>query len=92
MITVATRKVGLGDMLYHRGYQAWVKATRYDPSGSLEVQVQNAMGNRKMLVTNGGRVNSVRQLYWHEPLNLDLPRSDISAYQSLVDLAKQGNF
>lgn len=92
MITVAGREVKLGDMLYHRGLGAWAKATRYESSGSLEVQVQNLMGNRKILVTNGGLVNSKRQMYWHEPLDLDLPRSDVSAYQRLIDLAQQGGF
>lgn len=92
MISIAGRTVKVGDMLHHRGFNAWAKATRYDPSGSLEVQIQNAMGNRKILVTDGGNVNGARQMYWHEPLTLDLPRSDVSAYQNLVDVARQGGF
>lgn len=92
MISIAGKQVALGDMLYHTGLKVWAKAVRYDPSGSLEVQVQSAMGNRKMLVTQGGNVNGVRQMYWHEPLDLDIAVSDVSSYQALIDLVQQRTF
>lgn len=86
MIQIAGRRVAIGDRLYHKGLGVWCRAMRHDPSGSLEVQVQNALGGRVFLITNGGMHNGQRQMYWHEPLNLDMPFDDVSKYQELLDV------
>lgn len=92
MIKIAGRDVKVGDSLYHVGLKSWTRAVRYDPSGSLEVEVKTGGYNRKLMVTKGGKVNGVRQMYWHEPLVLDLPQYDITAYQNVVNLVKKGGF
>lgn len=92
MITIAGRDVKIGDSLYHQSLKSWCRAVKYDPSGSLEVTVKTGGHERRLMVTKGGKVNGVRQMYWHEPLHLDLPRYDVSAYQKLIDLASKGGF
>lgn len=87
LIKIAGRNVHVGDVLYHKGYGAWVRVIRYDPSGSAEVTFISKMKGRVFMVTEGGNINGVRQLFWHEPLHLDQPTDDVSKFQKLVDLA-----
>lgn len=84
-IMIAGRAVKKGDSLYHRGFEAWGYVSRFDPSGSAEYILKGPHGERKMLVLNGGIVNGRRQLFWHEPIQLDLPRQDVKSLQRVVD-------
>lgn len=84
-ITIAGRRVKQNDALYHTGFQAWGVVVGFD-GGSAKVQIAGANGQSRILyVQQGGMVNGVRVVYWHEPLQLDLPRQDILKYQRLVD-------
>lgn len=87
MIRIAGRTVNINDRLYHVGFQAWGTVTKYD-DGSIELTIQGrSEGNyRRLLVTAGGLVNGKREVYWHKPLVLDLPFSDINKLQQVVDL------
>lgn len=85
-ILIAGRAVKKDDKLYHRGFEAWGRVNRYDPSGSAEFIIKGHGGERKMLVQNGGMVNGRRLVYWHEPVLIDLPYSDISSVQRVVDV------
>ena len=43
---------------------------------------------RRYVITNGGFVSGVRDVYWHEPLELDLPKAQIGKVdkiQNVVD-------
>lgn len=86
-IKIANRTVAVGDRLYHAKLDRWGVVTRYDTSGPaiLEVEVP-PYGPRRFYIQNGGRINGDRQVYWHEPLELDLPTSDVRFMQSIVDL------
>lgn len=87
---IAGRQVKIGDSLYHKGLESWGVIARFDPTGSAEFHVKGPKGTRKVLAQSGGVVNSRRQLYWHQPLTLDLDRRDVSALQRVVDiLAKE---
>lgn len=85
-IKIANRQVAVGDRLYHAKLGQWGIVTRFDTSGPaiLEVEVP-PYGPRKFYVQNGGKINGDRVLYWHTPLKLDLPTSDIRFMQSIVD-------
>lgn len=85
MILIAGKRVKVGSRLYHKGYECWGRISRFDPSGSAEIIVKSHGGQRKLLVQQGGVVNGRRQLYWHEPIQLDLPRQNVSAIQRIVD-------
>lgn len=81
-VTVAGVTVKEGDRVYHAKYQQWVTVVRIDgPTGYVDVPSLR----QPLPFTDGGKVQGVKQLYWHEPLALDLPTSDISKYQRLVN-------
>ena len=84
-MNIAGRKIKIGDALYHRALEAWGTVLRFDPSGSAEFEIVGPRGSRVLLVQEGGIVNGRRQLFWHEPLELDLPRRNIAAVQRIVD-------
>lgn len=85
-IKIANRQVAVGDRLYHAKLGQWGVVTRFDTSGPaiLEIDVP-PYGPRRLFVQNGGRINNERLVYWHEPLKLDLPTSDVRFMQSIVD-------
>lgn len=84
-ITIAGRLVKQGDPLYHTAFQAWGTVVGFD-GGSAKLQLAGANGQTRILyVQQGGRVNGVRTVYWHEPLQLDLPQQDVTKYQRLLD-------
>lgn len=85
-LLISRRSVRVGDNLYHRGLDAWGQISKFDPSGSAEFVIKTSQGKRKLLVQNGGTVHGRRQLYWHEPIKLDLPFSDINMLQKIVDV------
>lgn len=85
MITIAGRQVVIGDSLYNTALQAWGVVTRFD-SGSVVLQITGANGRpRNLYVQQGGFVNGVRVIYWHEPLVLDRPYQNVGKYQRLLD-------
>jgi hypothetical protein len=84
-ITVAGRQVLLDDPLYHTGFKAWGVVIGFD-GGSAKLEINGANGQQRVLyVQQGGLVNGVRVIYWHEPLRLDLPFQNITKYQRLMD-------
>lgn len=89
-IKIANRQVAVGDRLYHSKLGLWGTVTRFDTSGPaiMEIEVP-PYGPRRLFVQNGGKINNERVVYWHEPLKLDLPTSDIRFMQSIVDLLAQ---
>lgn len=82
---ITGRQVKVGDTLYHQGLDAWGTILRFDPTGSAEFQIRNKNKSRVLMAQNGGKVHGKRQLYWHKPIQLDLPYSNISAIQKVVD-------
>lgn len=84
-IKIAGRTVRKQDPLFHVGLNTWGVVEGFDV-GTAILKISGANGaERRMFVQNGGMVNGVRAVYWHEPLVLDLPTQNIGAIQSVVD-------
>ena len=85
-IKIAGRSVPVGSRLYHIGWDTFGMVTGYDPTGSAIMKITNRTGmERTILVQNGGKVNGVKLVYWHEKINLDLPVGDVTMLQTIVD-------
>ena len=87
--TIAGRTVQQGDHLYNTALQLWGEVLQSEDSGASFVVEFRGIGNgntRTYTATDGGFINGKRVLYWHKPIELDLPFADISALQRLVDL------
>lgn len=86
-ISIAGRNVVVGDSLYHIGFRAWGSVTGFDASGPAILDLPGSGGQvRRLMVLNGGIINGQHVVYWHLPVSLNLPRSDISKIQAIVDL------
>jgi hypothetical protein len=82
---IAGRHVLLDDPLYHTGFKAWGVVEGFD-GGSAKLRLTGANGQTRIIfVQQGGFVNGVRVVFWHEPLRLDLPFQNITKYQRLMD-------
>lgn len=83
-ISIAGRTVMIGDPLYHTGLRSWGTVIGYD-GGSAKVEISTGGQPRTVYVQQGGRVNNVRVMYWHEPIIFDMPFQNIDKYQRLLD-------
>lgn len=86
-ISIAGSQVKLGDRLYSRraGTTGTVSVVR---DGSISLEVNMGQGNRTYTVTSGGFVSGIRDVFWHEPLVLDLPKeaiAKVAKIQTVVD-------
>ena len=84
-VVIAGREVKIGDALYHVGYRAWGSVVRMDTNSAVLRLIGTSGTSREVFVTTHGVVGSVRQVYWHEPIQLDLPVSDVTQFQRAVD-------
>lgn len=84
-IKIAGRQIKIGDSLYHQGLDSWGSITGFDPSGSAHFTIKGPSGSRKLMAQKGGIINGRRQLYWHAPIKLDLPTSNVQKVQLVVD-------
>lgn len=91
-ITVAGSMVQLGDTLYSRRagtFGTVVQVLDY----AVQLRVTRAAGqHRDLTVTDGGMVAGARDVYWHAPLELDLPKGSsakVQKMQQLVDTLNQ---
>lgn len=80
-VIIAGREVKIGDTLYHVAFQAWGTVQRFDTNSAV---LRLTLGN-EVFVASGGVTNGKRQVYWHQPLVLDLPVSNVSKYQEVLD-------
>lgn len=84
-ISIAGRAVKVGDSLYHSGFRTWGIVQRFDTNAAV-LRITGANGDtRDLFVVEGGIVGSVRQVYWHEPLQLDRPYQNIQKFQRILD-------
>jgi hypothetical protein len=84
-VNIAGRQVSVGDSLYHLGYDAWGTVVRFDTNSAVLRLIGAGGSERDVFVTNTGIVGSRRQVYWHEPLFLDLPRRNVTKYQTILN-------
>ena len=86
-VIIAGTSVQIGDRLFSR--RAATTGTVVSV-GASTATAEFAIGSetRRYVITNGGMVSGVRDVYWHEPLTLDLPKAQINKVekiQSVVD-------
>lgn len=86
-ILVAGSQVKLGDRLYSRraGTIGTVSVVR---DGSISLEVGSGSSGRTYTVTTGGFVSGIRDVFWHEPLTLDLPKDmvyKVAKLQTVID-------
>lgn len=89
-IRIAGEAVGLGDQLFSRRAGAVGTVTQVLDTAVL-LRVTRAGGDRILTVTEDGVVAGGKDVYWHVPLDLDLPKSQISKLakiQAVVDVVK----
>lgn len=86
-VKIAGREVKKGDLLYHSRAQVWGQVVGFDPTGPAILKIKIGLHqDRELFVQNGGKVNGIRVMYWHEPISLDLPTNDVTKLQHLVDV------
>lgn len=86
MISIAGKDVKVGDRLYHKTFKSFGKVKRYDKSGSAVFEVERKpYGKRELYITDGGKVGGHKEIFWHEPLFLDVPDNNVHAIQVIVD-------
>lgn len=84
-VLVAGVQVRLDDRLYSRRSAETGRVIKVDPDTA---QLQIESSGRIHVVTNGGYVGGTRDVYWHPPLQLDLPKGSedkLAKLQTLVD-------
>ena len=86
-VIIASTSVQIGDRLFSR--RAATTGTVV-AVGTSTATAEFLIGTetRRYVITNGGFVSGVRDVYWHEPLELDLPKAQIGKVdkiQSVVD-------
>lgn len=84
-IVIAGRIVKLNDPLYHVGWRTWGTVVGFDTNTARLRLVGAGGAERTVPVSNGGLVAGTRQVYWHEPLQLDLPTQNVTKIQATVD-------
>lgn len=90
-IIIAGSTVKIGDRLFSRRAATTGEVVAV---GETTATAEFLIGSetRRYVITNGGLVSGVRDVYWHEPLNLDLPKSQIGKVdkiQAVVDALVQ---
>lgn len=76
----------VGDSLYHVRAGVWGQIVGFDPTGPAIFEVNTGdHRSRRILIQDGGKVNGIKMLKWHEPVSVDLPFSDVSRLQHLID-------
>jgi len=86
-IKIAGREVKTGDHLYHSRLGSFGRVLRVQ-SKNIELHVSTRQGAEVVFfVTEGGKINGEKLVYWHPPLVLDVPYRDISHLQALLDNA-----
>lgn len=84
-ISIAGRIVTVGDPLYNTAMRAWGTVSGYDGLSAVLTITGNDGASRTLYVQQGGYVNNLRVIYWHEPLVLDLPFQNITKYQQVLN-------
>lgn len=86
-IYIANREVKIGSTLYHKYYEAFGSVARFDSAGSAELVITSGNGEkRRVWFTNGGKVNGKQLIYWHKPVELNLPYTNIAPIQEIIDI------
>lgn len=80
MVLIAGEEVKLNDVLYSRRAGASGKVVALTET-TVTLRITKEAGSRDYIVQSGGVVNGEREVYWHAPLELDLPKSKVGKLQ-----------
>lgn len=86
-ILVSGEPVRMGDRLFSKRSQAWGTCIQL-LDGAIVLAVNKGGDTRNFTATEGGVIAGSRDLYWHAPLDLELPRSQLhklAKMQAIVD-------
>lgn len=86
-IRIAGEPVKVGDRLYSRRAAAWGQITSVSDFSAV-MSITKGERTRTYTVTEGGSIAGSRDVYWHLPLALDLPKSQLqklAKLQAVVD-------
>lgn len=90
-IIIAGSTVQIGDRLFSRRAATTGEVVAVgETTATAEFRIGTE--TRRYIITNGGFVSGVRDIYWHEPLTLDLPKtqtSKVDKIQAVVDALVQ---
>ena len=75
-ILVSGEPVHLGDRLYSRRSNAWCTVEQLLQNGVV-VAVTKGDDVRYFTATEGGVIAGSRDLFWHAPIDVDLPKSQL---------------
>lgn len=84
-VIIADSPVALGDQLYSR--RAGMIGTVVQVlDHAVILRITRNGQNRDLTVTAGGNVAGTRDVFWHLPLDLDLPKGSASKQQKIQQL------
>jgi hypothetical protein len=78
-IRIASEPVALNDQLYSRRAAAWGRVVQVLDS-AVVLSITKGGTSRNYTVTENGMVAGSREVYWHEPIDLDLPKSQLAKF------------
>ena len=81
-IRIAGVPVALGDSLYSRRAAAWGTIVQMLDSAAV-MAVTKGDTTRNYTVTEGGLVAGSRDVYWHAPIEADLPKNELHKLQKI---------
>lgn len=81
-IRVAGVPISLGDRLFSRRAAAWGTIVQILDSAAV-LSITKGETTRTYTVTEGGLVAGSRDVYWHAPLELDLPKNELHKLQKI---------
>lgn len=91
MVTIAGHPVALNDRLYSRRAGVMGTVTNIGLS-TFTLTITRDGGSRDYTVSEGGLVNGEREIYWHAPLELDLPKVQLhkrAKFQAVLDKLRE---
>jgi hypothetical protein len=89
-ILIAGSPVALGDSLYSRRAGA-VGTVVQMLEQSFVLRISKPSGDRDLFVQPGGTVAGARDIYWHGPIELDLPKGQGAKLQKIQQLVNTLN-
>lgn len=84
-IRVANYPLALGDRLYSRRAAAWGTIVQILDNAAV-MSVTKGETTRLYTLTEGGLVAGSRDVYWHAPIALDLPKDQMYKLQKIQTL------
>lgn len=84
---IAGKLVNEGDKLYHINLRKFVRVHRVEDAYATYLEEAINMFGKKHEIhfKEDGYINGAKTLYWHKPIELNLPISNIDKIQEFID-------